>query len=244
MPELSPKKREIQQRETLILSVAENILYQHGYNYLTMDRVAEAVEYSKGTIYNHFASKEDLICTLGCLCLRNLIAVFEQAHHYPGTTRERYCAIGIGYSIYHQLHPMDRQNIQAIRSNAVREKISDQKLIEMASLEHKITEVIRNIVQHAIDCGELDKKYQTNINTIVFAFWSMHYGALLLEQSDIPLSELGFNPVVSMLWENANIYLDGCHWLPLSTDTDTDALFNKISAHLFSDEINYLKQTG
>jgi AcrR family transcriptional regulator len=242
MSPLSRKQREIRQREELILSAAQRLLHQHGYNHLTMDRVAETVEYSKGTIYNHFASKEDLVCSLCCRCIRNLIEIFEHAYQFPGSTRERYSAIGIGYSLYHQLHPMDTQNIQTVKNNAVREKISEFKLAEMELLEEKITNIARSIVQQAIDCGDLDNRHQDNINTIVFGCWSMHYGALMLDHSDIPLHELGFSPVVTMLWESANIYLDGYQWQPLSTEIDTKQLFEKISLALYDGEINFLKQ--
>ncbi|MCK4834890.1 MAG: TetR/AcrR family transcriptional regulator [Gammaproteobacteria bacterium] len=238
----SRKQREIREREELILSAAQTLLHEHGYNHLTMDRVAETVEYSKGTIYNHFTSKEDLVCSLGCRCISNLIDVFERAYQYSGTTRERYSAIGIGYSLYNQLHPMDAQNVQTVKNNAVREKVSEYKLAEMETLEQKITTIARSIVQEAIDCGDLDKSHQDDVNTIVFGCWSMHYGALLLDQSDIPLQQLGFSPVVNMLWKNANIYLDGYQWQPSSTTIDTDKLFEKISSALFADEINLLKQ--
>ncbi len=239
---LTRKQREINEREQLILATAQSMLHHHGYNYLTMDRVAETVEYSKGTIYNHFASKEDLVCSLCCRCVSNLIEVFERACNFPGTTRERYSAIGIGYSIYHQLHPLDTQILQIVKNNAIREKISDFKLAEMELLEQKITNLTSSIVQEAIDCGDLDRRYQDSVSTIVFGCWSMHYGALMLDQSDIPLHELGFNPVVNMLWKSANIYLDGYQWQPLSTSIDTDSLFEKISTALFDGEIYLLKQ--
>jgi len=242
MSTLTRKQREINERERLILSAAQTMLHQHGYNHLTMDRVAETVEYSKGTIYNHFASKEDLVCSLCCRCVSNLIEVFERAYDFPGSTRERYSAIGVAYSLYHQLHPMDTQILQIVKNNAVREKISDFKLAEMKSLEQKITSITSSIVQEAINCGDLDKRQQDNVSTIVFGCWSMHYGALMLDQSDIPLNELGFNPVVNMLWKNANIYLDGYQWQPLSTSIDSDKLFEKISTVLFDGEINTLKQ--
>jgi AcrR family transcriptional regulator len=239
---ITRKQRELQKREELILDTAQTMLQQHGYNYLTMDRVAETVEYSKGTIYNHFDSKEDLVCSLSCRSITNLIDVFERAYRYEGSTRERYSAIGIGYSIYHQLRPMDTQNIQTIKNNAVREKVSEYKLTEMELLEHKINKIAQNIVQEAIDSGDLDKKHQDHVGTIVFGCWSMHYGALLLNQSDIPLHELGFNPVVKMLWHNTNVYLDGYQWHPLSTTTDTEKLFDKISSALFDDEVKMLQQ--
>ncbi len=243
MTEMTRKQRELYEREELILDAAQSMLHQHGYKYLTMDRIAETVEYSKGTIYNHFASKEDLVCSLSCRCINNLIDIFERAYNHEGSTRERYSAIGIGYSLYHQLRPMDTQNIQTVKNNAVREKISEKKLAEMESLEQKITKIASDIVQQAIDCGDLDKKYQSHIGTIVFGCWSMHYGGLLLDQSDIPLHELGFSPVVKMLWDNTNAYLDGYHWQPLSTTVDTNKLIENISSALFDDEIKMLKNT-
>lgn len=238
------KQRELLQREELILNTAQSIIHEHGYTHLSMDRVAEATEYSKGTIYNHFSSKEDLVCSLCCRSIKNLIDIFERAYQYQGSTREKYSAIGIGYSLYHQLHPMDSQNIQTVKNNAVREKVSEEKLAEMQSLEQQITKIAQSIVQDAIDCGDLDKKHQDHIGTIVFGCWSMHYGALLLDQSDIPLDELGFSPVVNMLWRNSNIYLDGYQWHPLSTTTDSKKLFNKISSALFDDETAMLKQSS
>ncbi|MDT8281731.1 MAG: TetR/AcrR family transcriptional regulator [Gammaproteobacteria bacterium] len=239
---LSRKKRAILEREELILSAAQSLIHEHGYNYLSMERVAELVEYSKGTIYNHFSSKEDLVCSLSCRCISNLIDIFERAYNYPGSTRDRYSAIGLGYSLYHQLHPMDAQNIQTVKNNAVREKVSEYKLAEMESLEQKITHIARSIVQQAIDCGDLGKEHQNDVNTIVFGCWSMHYGAMQLDQSGIPLHELGFNPVVNMLWKNANIYLDGYQWQPLSTESSLKILFEKISTALFDSEVNILKQ--
>jgi len=240
-PTLSRKQRELLEREELILDAAQTMLHQHDYNYLTMDRIAETVEYSKGTIYNHFASKEDLVCSLCCRCVSNLIDVFERAYQYDGGTRERYSAIGIGYSLYHQLHPMDAHIIQTVKNNAVRGKVSEDKLTELETLEHKITKIAHKIVQEAIDCGDLDKKHQQDVSTIVFGCWSMHYGALLLDKSDIPLHDLGFSPVVKMLWKNSNIYLDGYQWQPLSTATDSKKLFDKISSTLFKGEIKLLK---
>jgi len=235
------KQRELQKREELILDTAQTMLHQHGYNYLTMDRVAETVEYSKGTIYNHFASKEDIICSLCCRYISNLIEIIQRAYNFDGSTRERYLAIGIGYSLHHQLHPMDSQIIQIVRNNAVREKISEERLVEMESLEQGATKFAHRIVQDAIDCGDLDKKHQDYISTIVFGLWSMNYGALLLDRSDIPLQELGFSPVVKMLWHNTNVYLDGCQWFPLSITTDSAKIFKKISSALFGDNVQYKK---
>lgn len=237
---LTRKQREIAAREELILDTAQRMLHKQGYSHLTMDRIAEATEYSKGTIYNHFSSKEDLVCSLCCRSINTLIEMFTRAIEYPGTSRERFSAIGIGYSLYHQVHPMTAQNIQIMKINAVREKISDDKLNEMESLEQRITQMAIGIVNEAIKCGDLPKEISPISNSIVFGTWSMHFGALLLEQSDIPLQDLGFNPSVELLWLNTQKFLDGYIWLPLSSETDNQAMFNKITTDLYPNEIEIL----
>ncbi len=241
MTELSRKQRELQQREALILETAQTIWHRHGYNYLTMERLAEAVEYSKGTIYNHFSSKEDLVCTICCNYIRNLIDIFRRAAAYPGSTRERFLAIGIGYSLYHQIHTRDALNIQTVKSHSVREKIRPEKLAELESLEREISAITRDVVLDALACGDLPASESDHADCIVFGIWSMHYGALLLENSDIPLDKLGYGPVVSMMWRNANRFLDGYGWQPVSTgDHDDEVRLKKLTRALFADELDRL----
>jgi len=246
MNELTRKQRELQQRETLILETAQNIWHTHGYNYLTMERLAESVEYSKGTIYNHFSSKEDIVCSICSQYIRSLLDIFTRAANYPGTTRERFLAVGIGYSLYHQINTKAALNIQTIKSHSIREKISAEKLEEMESLEQQITSITHKIVLDALDCGDLPESARRHANSIVFGCWSMHYGALLLDKSDIPLDELGFNPVVKMLWDNSIRFLDGYGWLPVSdtnlNQKDNIELLQKLSNALFADEIIKLKK--
>jgi AcrR family transcriptional regulator len=44
----------------LYLGFAEKVFFSKGFNQATMDDVAETAEYSKGTLYLYFKSKEDL----------------------------------------------------------------------------------------------------------------------------------------------------------------------------------------
>ncbi|MFL5699301.1 MAG: helix-turn-helix domain-containing protein, partial [Ktedonobacteraceae bacterium] len=55
------KERQRQEREALILQAAEEVLIEKGYHEMSMDEIAARVGISKGTVYLHFASKEDLV---------------------------------------------------------------------------------------------------------------------------------------------------------------------------------------
>ncbi len=238
MPTTIRKLRARDARESLILDTAQRMLHEHGFAYLTMDRVAAAVRYSKGTLYNHFSSKEDMICALCCRCMSDLVIVFEHAASYPGTTRERFSAIGLGYAIYHQQHPLDTENIQIVKSHAIRKKIAPDKVAQIDALERQLTGIAMRVVRAAIACGELDKRHEHDADSLVFGYWSMHYGAVLLEQSDIPLHQLGFSPVMHMLWRNAQQLLDGYGWKPESDQLDSQQLYTTLSASLFARQHN------
>ena len=58
------KARELEAREALILDTAQRLVEERGYLGMNMDLVAEATEYSKGTIYQHFSCKEELLSAL------------------------------------------------------------------------------------------------------------------------------------------------------------------------------------
>ena len=63
----SLKEKQRQEREALILQVAEEVLMEKGYHETSIDEIAVRVGIAKGTVYLHFPSKEDLV-----------IAIFER----------------------------------------------------------------------------------------------------------------------------------------------------------------------
>jgi TetR/AcrR family transcriptional regulator, fatty acid metabolism regulator protein len=71
----SLRDRQRAERELLILAEAERLLREEGYEGLVMERLADSVGVSKGTLYQHFAKKEDLV---GAILLRSTARVNEQ----------------------------------------------------------------------------------------------------------------------------------------------------------------------
>jgi TetR/AcrR family fatty acid metabolism transcriptional regulator len=60
----SLKERQRQEREELILQSAQALLLEKGYHEMAMEEIAARVGISKGTVYLHFPSKEDLVFAL------------------------------------------------------------------------------------------------------------------------------------------------------------------------------------
>src|SRR5580698_969718 len=102
---LTRKQREIQGREARILEVASKMIVQDGYHGLSMDRIAEALEYSKGTIYQHFSCKEDVLMALVNQAMERRLDLFRRAAAYRGSSRERMSAIGVAAELFFRLYP-------------------------------------------------------------------------------------------------------------------------------------------
>ncbi len=62
--ELSRKAREKLMRRQEILEAAKRIFAEKGFEKATLDEIAVAAEFGKGTIYNYFSSKEELFLNL------------------------------------------------------------------------------------------------------------------------------------------------------------------------------------
>ena len=89
MSTASPKKREIIDREARIRQIARPMIIKNGYHGLNMDRIAEEMQLSKGTIYNHFSCKEEIIIALAIESAEKRREMFQQAAQFRGRSRFR-----------------------------------------------------------------------------------------------------------------------------------------------------------
>lgn len=62
--QMSLKERQRRERERLILQAADDLLLEKGYHEMSMEDIAARVGVSKGTLYLHFPSKDDLVLAL------------------------------------------------------------------------------------------------------------------------------------------------------------------------------------
>ena len=62
---ISRKQKETNLRKQNILEAAEKLFLANGYEDTTMNQIATESEFSKGTLYNYFKSKDDLYLAIG-----------------------------------------------------------------------------------------------------------------------------------------------------------------------------------
>lgn len=79
MGSLERKRREYAKRKSLILDTARRFFRRRGFASVTIDDIAAEIEFSKGTIYSHFASKEEIFAQILLEHLDKLAAVLGEA---------------------------------------------------------------------------------------------------------------------------------------------------------------------
>ncbi len=185
------KQREIQEREERILEVSRPLLIEQGYHGLSMDRVAESLQYSKGTIYNHFSCKEEIIIALAIQTTEKRAGLFERAAAFQGSSRERVHAIGAAATLFVQLFPDHFKLETIIRSASIWEKTSEKRRAVMRSCESRCTGVVAGVVRDAVAQGDLALPNELAPEDLVFGLWSISYGAFSIITTSDQLVDLG-----------------------------------------------------
>lgn len=75
----SLKEKQRQEREHLILQVAEEVLLEKGYYDTSMDEIAVRVGIAKGTLYLHFPGKEDLVLAIFARDMQSFVQDMDNA---------------------------------------------------------------------------------------------------------------------------------------------------------------------
>ena len=119
MATLSRKQRDLIERGNLLLEIARDLLLKGGYHGLTMAQVALRAGSSKGTVYQHFSCKEEMIITLAAESVEKQRELVERAAMFRGRPRERMLAIGEATELFAQLHADDARIFQIMSGEAI-----------------------------------------------------------------------------------------------------------------------------
>jgi AcrR family transcriptional regulator len=216
---LTRKQREIERRTAEILSVAKPVLVREGFHALSMDRVAADMEYAKGTIYNHFPHKEEIVLALAVQSMELRRKLFEFSASFAKKSRRRMMAIGVACEFYtHHCHD-DFVIEQWVRNSSVWEKSSHQRQNLIRQCEAQCIAIVSRIVQDGVDEGSLAVPPGMTNEEFVFGFWAITFGSQILTASSPSLSALGIHDPTRALRIHCATLLNGFGWRPVNSLT-------------------------
>jgi TetR/AcrR family transcriptional regulator, repressor of fatR-cypB operon len=113
---LSRKEREKRSRQQDILKAARELFVSKGFRETTLDEIAHHAEFGKGTLYNYFASKEDIFHAIIDQSIEDSLAIARESVEADGGLREKLSLLArktiryiwengeLLHAIYHELH--------------------------------------------------------------------------------------------------------------------------------------------
>lgn len=235
MAVITKKQREILERQRDILKVARELFRQRGYLGLNMDRIAEQMGVAKGTIYQHYKNKEEVILALAVETLEKRIAMFEKAVLFRGCPRERMAAVGCAAEIFVMNFPDHFELEKVLSCSSIIEKTSEILQVSKTASEVKCISLVAGVVRDAIASGDLTLADEISPDQVVFGLWSTTYGGYSIMECDETLRQMGIVNGFQMVRDINNKLLDGFGWKPFSTERDYNKVFERVAKEIFAD---------
>jgi AcrR family transcriptional regulator len=233
MVEITRKQREIQQRTQEILRVAKPILIAEGLQALTMDRVASHMQYAKGTIYNHFPNKEEIVLELAIEAMKLRHKLFDAAASGDRPARMRLMTIGVACEFYTQRCPEEFQVEQWMRNANIWDKSSSERQVIIRQCEAGCMQVVARLVRESLEQGDLPALDHLSPEEMVFGLWAITFGSQILTASSPSLEALGvFDPIRAIRIHCCRL-LNGFGWQPILDEHQYLKLVESIAAEYF-----------
>lgn len=237
MNTITPKQQQIRQRELQILDLALPMLVSGGFSALSMDAIAQQLNAAKGTIYNHFPNKEEIVLALAVEAMDRRLELFNQAVLIRGSSRQRIAAVGIACEIYVD-HLSDWFCVeQLIRHEPVWGKTSSKRQEILRNCEARCMHTVAGVVRDAVASGDLQLPGSQQVEDIVFGLWSLVHGGLVIESTSPSLRDIGIEDSRHAIRRNANALLDGLGWQPRYDAQEYEKWIAHVRSHLLAHDL-------
>jgi len=211
----SRRQRQWEEREKLILETARRFIQDIGFLGLTMSELADAVEYSVGTLYRHFETKEDLLVAMAVQSIDKRAHMFEQIKQLDRISRDRIYGILIVRLLVAETEPETFDIERLASSPSIWTRANAERYRAMVDMEQRCSGIVADIIAEAKVGGELDAE-RTTTEDIIFGLWSISIGFHRLMQSFDDVQQVGLLNAETAFKKNYCMLLDGYSWQPLS----------------------------
>jgi AcrR family transcriptional regulator len=161
------RERERVEVRRKILDAARDLFATEGYDKVTMRRIADAIEYSPTTIYNHFEDKDDLV---DCLCQEDFGQLLAHLGRrpLPADPVESIRQLGLAYAGFGKSNP------NHYRFMFMTQKQHDHDLSQPGQQAFLL---LHSAVRRAVEQGRFRKG---DIDTMAQVLWANIHGAVAL----------------------------------------------------------------
>jgi len=200
---LSRKAKEIQSRNELIMSEAQILLATKGLQGLTMQAIADRTDYSKGTIYQHFGCKEEILASFVLRDAKRMAFIMDEILSMEDSLRYKLVLLSDCFFVNTRRQPEITGIVAMVKSPDFQSKLGQQYRDEIKEVEQAI--MLRVVRIFTSDEGfDVQKAKQAG-----FGWWAMKWGVQDVLSNGWELASLGFDSPEQSFFDSLHIYLNG-----------------------------------
>lgn len=221
------KKREFHDREQRFLAAARQQIQEQGLLSLQMARVARACDYATGTLYQHFASKEDLLCAICSEMAVNRVEKFQKVANWSATPRERMFGIAVADMLFARDYPEHFRLHQYVLTEVVWQAASPARRDQLLTANQPLGELVGQIISDAVHAGALPDHGRPPLE-LGIGQWCLVTGMHNLVHAEGVLDVYQLHEPYRMMLQQLNALLNGMGWQPQVDPFDDEALRHSI----------------
>lgn len=221
------KQREIAEREHLFLDGARELIRQDGLLNLQMARIAEKCDYAVGTLYQHFASKEDLLVALVTANVQQRVEIFERVARWEAGSRDRMFGIAVAEMQLMRRYPEHFRMEQFAFTEVIWGAASPERRECALKAGEPIGRIVESIVSEAQRVGDLDLKGLKPFE-LSLAPWALSEGTHMIAHTEGLTEKYDVRDPYRLMLRHQQTLLNGLGWKPFFDAADPQALDAKI----------------
>lgn len=234
------RQRELSEREDHFLDAALALIRADGLLNLQISKIAEKTEYAVGTLYLHFASKEDLLLALITRAFADYLELVQRVDAWKASTRERMFAVGVADMVFVNRHPDHFRIVQYSMSEVAWQAASLERRKAFLEANDPVVAIVCRIVEEARRVGDLEPLGQS-AQEMGIGIWALCAGYHNFTHAEGVLEDFSVHDPYPLMCRHIQALLDGYRWKPLSNPAEpggTDALIARIRREVFEDLCN------
>jgi AcrR family transcriptional regulator len=224
----SGREQALAEREKLFIEATRQQLCNEGLLGIQMAAIARSCNFATGTLYHHFASKEDLLIAVCAELTGTRQEYFRRVAESDLCTRDKMLGFAVAYTLFAQHHPEHFRLEQYVMTEVVWLASSTHRREQMMEAGMPIGRMVESVVADAIDKGELESHGLAAL-TFSSGQWAMSMGMHTLINAEGVLDMYALNEPYRMFMRHIQLHLNALNWQPMvSNPFDDDALDSKV----------------
>jgi TetR/AcrR family transcriptional regulator len=157
------KVRKRAEREDRILKAAEELILTKGYAGTTIDEIADRADVSKGAVYLHYRTKDDIYFSIVSIALETMRDMFQDAAQGKECGLDKFQAIGYSFYEYTKRYPSYSNIIYDVNSPKPCHTLASEGRCQ------SLNEEIGRIMVVSIEAGMKDGSIRSDVDPMAAA---------------------------------------------------------------------------